>query len=134
MSDYNMKTNDTLNVRSNFDGTWSQYDSQRSQLRTNDSEDAYEESSDYVAPDDTVEEKAKNKNRKQVDITKWVQCTIVDAEEVGCDECDVRFYHNILLESDKIFAPIEDDDQAITVINICDIYYFYTGLYMYIYI
>ena len=122
MSDYD-KTNRTLNTRSAFDYTWGQF-----QMRMDDSEDA------GAMPSET-EGEARNQNWTQVDITKWSQCTIVDAEEVGCDECDVHFYHNFLLESDKIFAPIEDDVQAITVNIIIDIHLFYTGFYqIYLYI
>ena len=104
MSDYNGKTNDTLNTR--FNG-WHQF-----QLRMNGSDDTDHDDTD---PEDIEEDEEDNNKWKQVDITKWSQCIIADAEEVGCDECDVHFYHNFLLESDKIFAPIEDDGHAIAV-------------------
>ena len=110
MSDYNEKnekTNETLKTRFN---AWRQY---QFQSRMDGSEDTDDKSSED--PDDIEEGEEDNNKWKQVDITKWSQCIIVDAEEVGCDECDVHFYHNFLLESDKIFAPIEDDGHAIAV-------------------
>ena len=65
--------------------------------------------------EDNNQDEGSDKKWFQLNIERFAQCTISDAEDVGCDECGVRFYHNILKDSDKIFAPIEYYDQIVTV-------------------
>ena len=61
------------------------------------------------------QEQGSDKQWFQVNIEKLSQCIINDAEEVGCDECGVRFYHNILMDSDEIFAPNKYNDETVQV-------------------
>ena len=65
--------------------------------------------------EDYKQDERNNKKWFQLNIEKFAQCTISDAEDVGCDECGVRFYHNILMDSDKIFAPIQNDNEVVMV-------------------
>ena len=65
--------------------------------------------------EDNIQDERNNKKWFQLNIEKFAQCTISDAEDVGCDECGVRFYHNILMDSDKIFAPIQNDNEVVIV-------------------
>ena len=78
--------------------------------------------------EDNYEDDGTNKKWFQLNIEKFAQCKISDADDVGCDECGVCFYHNILMDSDKIFAPIEHDDYIVPVSEFITRLYLYSAL------
>ena len=65
-----------------------------------------------------IQETEDDKDEKTLTFSQedYTQCKITDDEDVGCGGCDVRFYHSKPFLSDKIFAPVEGEDQSTHVI------------------
>lgn len=48
-----------------------------------------------------------NPDMESINLPELQQCTMEGSEEIGCEGCNIRFYHNGL-DRDDIFDPTKD--------------------------